>query len=95
VILTAPCSEPNSYIHLAGRTGRQGHPGEVWTLAYGEQENAAIAKTSSYLKLAIHEVPLEDIVRVQPRKISRSKEMLKQQRRRDTAAGNVSFSQVQ
>jgi len=55
VILTAPCFEVNSYIHLAGRTGRQGLDGEVWNLFHGTEEFEAMMKLISYLK----EVPFE------------------------------------
>eukprot|EP00466_Bigelowiella_natans_P005850 jgi/Bigna1/63702/fgenesh1_kg.58_\ len=54
------------YIHLAGRTGRQGQKGEVWTLAYEKEDIENVGKLMSYLSLDFEEIPQLDLMQFLP-----------------------------
>lgn len=57
VLLDLP-SQPSDYVHLAGRTARQGRPGTVTTLIHGRLRRESMQRLAEQLQIAVDETVL-------------------------------------
>lgn len=64
VLLSAPPNSPAAYVHLAGRTGRNGRPGTAITLVQGMKEAKRVAALAGALGVGFTEFDLATRVAV-------------------------------